>query len=699
MKHVLPLVLVCLAVAGVARAEALVSTLPAVRLTPPGAAADRVDLGGVWGFVRDVPEGFDGTAASVPAWEELEVPGHFALAGFGRMHEGLGVPVAYTRRFTVAAGWAGDRVRLRLDGVDGLTRVWINGEPAGESDLAKLPAELDVTGLLRFGETNELTLTVEKSLFTWWAQRELGGIMRPVSLLRVPAVSLAGLRVSARPAPADGAAPGVVEATVRVANDGEDPSGPLAVRFALETAAGEAVPLREDGEAFPLAEVPASGLLEVPVRLHAAAAVEAWTAESPAVFRLRCELLRGADEKPAPWAERRFGFRTVEAAGNRLLVNGTPVTLRGANFHVTAPGYGHAVPPAQIRSDVTLMREANLNALRVWPTPAAAYAEACDELGVYTTIEAPMNLMIYAAGPLGDHGADPSVAEPYRRALATMLEAYGSHPSVIAWGLANECPWHRYFQVAAAAVTAADPTRPVFFGSDRREGVGLPGVALDDDHYPRADAAMTEAGVDPPHAVLDPDAVDPDAPGPIGSPAWGYPLDRPTLFTEWLHVHTNNWKELAADPGVDAFWGLAAEAHAAHLFATDGVAGGFLFKGLPYRGIEATMGAEPLRWRAIVDEDRRRNDLFWHVKKSHSPLRVLTGGGGGSYPVINRFDFKRLDELAWAWEAGGRSGTAEAEGPPRSTGSVRVPAGVGKPVTLIASMPDGREIDRWVVPR
>ena len=147
-----------------------------------------------------------------------------------------------------------------------------------------------------------------------------------------------------------------------------------------------------------------------------------------------------------------------------------------------------------------------------------------------------------------------------------------------------------------------------------------------------------------------------------------------------------------ADPGVDEFWGYAAEAHAAHLFEEPGVAGGFLFKGLPYRGIE---GAG--RWRAFVDEDRRKNDLFWHVKKSHSPLRVAVGGGDGrSWPVHNRFDFTSLEEVEWSWEAGGRSGVAEAEGEPRSTGRVTLPEGLEGPV-LLRAVRGGREVDRWLL--
>ncbi|MEO1236988.1 MAG: sugar-binding domain-containing protein, partial [Planctomycetota bacterium] len=161
--------------------------LPPIRLTPrsvdvPGIADARLDLNGEWGFVHDVPESFDGRGASVSEWDAVRVPGHFAFQGLPRMHEEFGVPVAYRKAFDVPAGWADARVMLRFESVDGLTRLWVNGHPAGENDIATLPSEFDITAFVRPGQPNEITLTVETSLATYWSRRELGGINRDVYL-------------------------------------------------------------------------------------------------------------------------------------------------------------------------------------------------------------------------------------------------------------------------------------------------------------------------------------------------------------------------------------------------------------------------------------------------------------------------------------------------------------------------------------
>lgn len=482
--------------------------LPAVRLTPrdvtvAGLDDSRVSLDGTWGFVRDVPEGFDGTAASVTGWSDIEAPGHPALQGLGLMHEEMGVPVAYQREVETPTAWEGRRVILRFEGVDGLTRVWVNGQVVGENDIATLPSEYDVSEYVRPGETNEIVLTIEKSLVTRWSRRKLGGITRTAYLQALPGVNLARLHVDTglgeRPD-----APDTVNAHVRVANQTDAVVSGAELRFALSAASGEAVAI-EHGEALAkLPDLAPGQMLEVTVPMRVKGAAR-WTAETPELYTLSCELMLGEDAA-AMTARQRFGFREVEVDGHLLLVNGEPVKLRGTNYHLTYPGLGESLPRSLIRRDLELFREANFNCLRSRPTPDYPYVELCDEMGIYTTVEAMISLMSYDKGPTGDHGADPSIAGPYRHHVATMIESYYSNPSVLTWGLGNECPYYDYFKVAAIGMHAADPTRPLFFGSDARLGVGMPFMDINDDHYPPHHVGRARgrapAGGDPEFASL-----------------------------------------------------------------------------------------------------------------------------------------------------------------------------------------------------
>ncbi|MEM8783811.1 MAG: glycoside hydrolase family 2 TIM barrel-domain containing protein [Planctomycetota bacterium] len=686
--------------------------LPVVRLTPrdvavPGIAGARLDLNGDWQFVHAVPEGFDGRGASVSAWDTVRVPGHFAFQGFPRMHDAFGVPVAYRKTFDVPAVWDGARVVLRFESVDGLTRLWVNGHAAGENDIATLPSEFDITAFVRPGETNEITLTVETSLVTYWSRRELGGINRDVYVQALPAVNLARLHVDTEVSDTEGrAGEATLNAHLRIANQSDRPAEGLRVAFSLrgvDGADGEEAPRLLDGDAVRLLPIAPGKTLDVTVPMRVAG-VEHWTAESPRLYRLSATLERrgadGAEEAAAADADtvtlmsatQRFGFRDVRVVGHELRLNGRPVKLRGTNYHITYPALGEAVPRALIRGDLERFLDVNFNALRSRPTPDIAYVELCDEMGVYTTVEAMVTLMIYVRGVTNDHGANPQIGPGYRNHVATMIESYYSNPSVIAWGLGNECPYYDWFQTAAPGMKHRDPTRPLFFGSDRREGVGIAHMDLHDDHYPR-----DENNPNGPHYGIG----ETENARVIRGDGWDYPDDRPNIFTEWMIIPGERTKETLYDPGVFEFWVHVADTHIEALYGRPHFAGGFHFKGAPY------VGAKEVSWGGVFDPHRRPVDLAWHVKKTHSPVRIFDTHGHRDerrrvawFDVVNRYDFRDLSEVTFRWIAeDGTTGEAVAEAPARTTGRLVLP--VWSPeayrVDLEVVDPNGRVIDRYTL--
>ncbi len=670
--------------------DRITGVLPYVRLTPRDVSVhrlpdSRIQLAGQWGFARDVPEGFDGDAASIDNWQPITVPGHPALQGLGKMHKEMGVPVAYRRTFTVPDHWRGHRVVLRFEGIDGLTRLWINGQPAGENEIATLPSEFDITDHIRFGLSNQLLLTIEKTLTTYWSRRELGGINRPVYLQALPTVNLARLHVDTDLS--DDLRHATANAHLRIANQSDRTVTGLRVRFTIRDEAGTQLALQHIDEPIILPDAAPGQTLQATVPLPLADTPSLWTAETPNLYTLTCELLQ--NDQPLMMARQRFGFREVAVQGNQILINGSPVRLRGTNYHITYPGMGEIVPRDLIRRDIELFQQANFNCLRSRPTPAYSYIELCDQMGMYTTVEAMVSIMMYDKGPLGDHGNNPSMARAYHHHVATMIESYYSNPSVILWGLGNECSYWDYFKVAAVGMHTQDATRPLFFGSDGREGVGIPLMDVNDDHYPRGPHTRKN-----PYATASLDRI-----GPVTDPAWDYPDDRPQIFTEWLHVHTNNWKEVAFDPGIDDFWAYYAEIHTRSLFGIPQFAGGFQFKGAPYRGIGANT-----RWRGIFDDQRRINDLFWHVKKSHSPVKIKdtlgrVDNGKIVFELENRYDFTNLASLDFAWSQAGRTGVVHPDVPPHTVGRLHIDADPNSPEPIILEVRDNARhntvVDRY----
>ncbi len=59
-----------------------------------------------------------------------------------------------------------------------------------------------------------------------------------------------------------------------------------------------------------------------------------------------------------------FGIRKVETNGTKILLNGSCLYFRGINRHDESPLMGRTMPDWVYENDLTLMKKANINALR-----------------------------------------------------------------------------------------------------------------------------------------------------------------------------------------------------------------------------------------------------------------------------------------------------------------------------------------------
>ncbi|MEO1236327.1 MAG: glycoside hydrolase family 2 TIM barrel-domain containing protein [Planctomycetota bacterium] len=663
--------------------------LPRVRLTPPVTAVDgldafTLDLSGEWRFAHKRPVPFTGKADEVEAWDTVELPGHFAFQGHERLGPELGRAVAYRKAFDVPAEWADHAVVLRFGSIDGLAKVWVNERPVGSSDSAFLPVEFDVSPYMIPGEENQIAVSLEVSDLTAWYLRELGGMGRPATLTALPKTHVSRMHVVTAEPTGDGR--GLVHARATVTNVGSRPT-PAGGALAVSIASDEGEPLAELVQDLP--EIAPGQEHENSFRFQAPD-IQPWTNESPTLYRLEARLT--SPDHSGMTVARPFGFRSIEIDGHRLLVNGRPVQLAGANYHLTHPGYGHFVPGPLIRRDLEILKHANLNALRAWPTPYREYVDACNELGLFTTVEVPVNLQLYAPGPRKDHGNNPALSRPYLELAARVVETYRSDPSVLMWGLANESIYYDYFQRAAVAMHRADPTRPVFFGGDLRMGVDIPGVQVNDEHYPRGGVTTWD----------DPGDIQP---APTEKPpfGWHFPTDRPAISSEWLHLNINNRAQLLMDPGVDDFWGLYAKAHQDWTWRTPHFVGGFTFLAAPYRDLKTRT-----RWRGFFDDHRRPTPYIWHIHKASSPVQLdrdsLTWKFSPDpthvrFTLTNRFNFTNLDRLRFVAAQGDKSWAVDvAAEPHQQTAEIVLPWDTDGPdLILTATWPDGREVDRFVI--
>jgi len=187
--------------------------------------------------------------------------------------------------------------------------------------------------------------------------------------------------------------------------------------------------------------------------------VDAWSAERPSLYRVVVELLDPQGRSAGVGAVR-CGFRTVEIRGRDLLVNGERVMIRGVNRHDHHPDRGKAVTVDDMRADLVLMKQHNVNAVRCAHYPNdPRFLDLCDELGLYVIDEA--NAEAHAHNE--SLHRDPRYRESWMSRITRMVERDRNHPSVVVWSLGNEAGYGAVHDAAARWIRSVDPTRPLHY--------------------------------------------------------------------------------------------------------------------------------------------------------------------------------------------------------------------------------------------
>ena len=417
-----------------------------------------VDLSGFWGFTYDPDhkgeligwtDGFQGQPIAVPAsWND-----QFAD---GRDYMG---PAWYQTCFDLPWGWAEQRVHLRFGSVNYLAQVWLNGTPLGAHEGGHLPFEFDVTPHVR-SEANVLVVRVDAALapdrvppgnisadpLDGFGQRNYPptsfdffpfcGIQRPVLLYATPHNAIADLTVVTEIDGADG--------LLRVRLDRS--LGETAVaRFTLN---GHGTSLSAE---LPIVEDSVEAELEVP-------AVALWAPGTPNLYDLTVELAEGEtvfDRYTLP-----VGVRTIAVEGDRLLLNGEPITLTGFGRHEDFPVTGRGLVPAVIVKDYALMEWIGANSFRTTHYPySEQMMDLADRLGFLVIDETPAVGLFFR-----EEGLDRRL-QLCRQYTQELIARDKNHPSVIMWSLANEPHSRRpaakgFFRDLYDLAKSLDPTRP-----------------------------------------------------------------------------------------------------------------------------------------------------------------------------------------------------------------------------------------------
>ena len=178
--------------------------------------------------------------------------------------------------------------------------------------------------------------------------------------------------------------------------------------------------------------------------------VKTWTSEHPNLYKLLMYIKDG--DKFTEIVPFNVGFRRIEikpieqkAANGKpyvcLFINGQPLKLKGVNIHEHNPATGHYVTEELMRRDFELMKQHNLNSVRLCHYPQdRRFYELCDEYGLYVYDEANIEShgMYYDLRKGGSLGNNPEWLKPHMDRTINMFERNKNYPSVTFWSLGNE---------------------------------------------------------------------------------------------------------------------------------------------------------------------------------------------------------------------------------------------------------------------
>ena len=388
----------------------------------PGGKSEYHLLNGDWRFAYfsrdiDVPE-------CIENWNTIPVPSCWQLHGYENPnYTNVNYPYpcdppyvpdddpcgVYEREFELADKWG--RLYLVFEGVSSCAYLYVNGSYVGFTQGSHLQAEFDITEFVRTG-TNTIRVRVLKWCCGSYLEDQdffrYNGIFRDVYILQRPVGHITDVELIPN------------DQNFHIRLDGQ---------ANVKILDGQTV-LTEREMQDELVFAPQNPIL--------------WNAEKPHLYTVQLE----RDDEVI---ELRSGLRKIEVSGDyALLVNGVAVKLHGVNHHDISATRGWCQSDEELRNDLLLMKELNINCVRTshYP-PTPKFMQMCDELGFYVICETDIEThgFLRRLPNVGyrfdvESNAWPCTKPEWKaefvERMRRMVELFKNYPSVIIWSTGNE---------------------------------------------------------------------------------------------------------------------------------------------------------------------------------------------------------------------------------------------------------------------
>lgn len=324
----------------------------------------------------------------------------------------------FKKDFLIPEEWKGKKIIIEFDGVLVNTEVVINRNYAAFHPNGYTPFLVDVTPYLLYGKSNRIIVRADSQLKSsrWYTGC---GIYRDVYLrignkchIKPWSLNINTEEISQNEATI------CVKAEIEHGDDEE-----VEVKYVVRD--------ENEKEVATISASTADALKGIKLKISAP---HLWSADTPHMYRLKCELYRNGEI--IDWENSEFGIRILQwSAEKGLQVNGKTVKLRGGCLHHTNGVLGAVTNYEIEEKKIRYLKKIGFNAIRTAHNPpSSAFLEACDHVGMYVMSEffdawrAPKCVHDYHM--FFDQWWDKDVT-------ATVKRDY-NHPSVIMWSIGNE---------------------------------------------------------------------------------------------------------------------------------------------------------------------------------------------------------------------------------------------------------------------
>ena len=335
----------------------------------------------------------------------------------------------YRYELTPKDEWKGKRIVLDFQGIMLVGDVYLNGQRIGGTDYGYLGFDIDLSKLLKWGQTNEIAVkadTQNPSNSRWFTG---AGLYRDVNLI----VTNKDLFFPRHPLFIRTQGNKEVKIKAEIINQQKVAKGQSAAKMPVGVrildADGKVVAEQKNDIHFNAKwrdreyELPSISLENAKL----------WSPDSPYLYTAEVTLY-DSEGNIADQIKEPFGVRTIEIVPQKgLLVNGKKVLLKGYANHHTLGALGAAAYPRAIEKRLKLMKEFGMNHIRTSHNPYSEdFLKLCDKYGILVVDE------LYDKWLTQYAGGRVEWESLWQKDVPEWVKRDRNHPSVVMWSLGNE---------------------------------------------------------------------------------------------------------------------------------------------------------------------------------------------------------------------------------------------------------------------